>query len=318
MTAPSERVSLLDIKLELTRYLTQDDRAELVGISLPVVRIDEGQLEIDKLMAAHNAFGATVVDGLVMNTLSVGEHAGIQLLGPGDLLVPAGELFPAWLEGIESRTAGSVRLGLLGVELLAAAVRWPRIIQGLYACVGDQLQRLTAQLVICQLPRVDDRVLAMLWLMSESWGQVTPSGVRLPVALTHETLGALVGAARPTVTLALRKLTADGAIVHQDAGWLLLEPPPEPAAATTKVLPPALAAIREPGLWAQTQTQAQAQDLAYAELRETVSRLREEHRSGREQTLEQLNRVRTALVHLSAVRKKIQEDALRRRPPPSS
>jgi hypothetical protein len=320
MMAPNERVSLLDVKLELTRYLTQDDRAELVGISLPVVTIDEGQLEIGTLLATHNAFGATVVDGLVMNALSVGEHAGIQLLGPGDLLVPAGELFPEWLEGIESRTAGSVRLGLLGVELLAAAVRWPRIIQGLYACVGDQLQRLTAQLVICQLPRVDDRVLAMLWLMSESWGQVTPSGVRLPMTLTHETLGALVGAARPTVTLALRKLTADGAIVHQDAGWLLLEPPPEPVATTEKVLPPALATIRGGGLWTESQAhaQAQAQSVAYAELRETVRRLREEHRSGREQTREQLNRVRTARIHLSAIRKKIQEDALRRRPPPSS
>ena len=320
--AANERVSLLELKVELARFLRRDERSELAGISLPVVAIDEGQLELGNLLATHNAFGATVLDGLVMNMLGIGEHAGIQLLGPGDLLIPGDEPFPTWLGGIESRTAGSVRLGLFGVELLTAAVRWPRIIHGLYACIGDQLQRLTAQLVICQLPRVDDRVLAMLWLMSESWGQVTPSGVRLPLALTHETLGALVGAARPTVTLALRKLTEEGAIVHQDAGWLLLEPPPEPAPPTAKVLPPVLAPISERGLWAQTQTQAEAQahdqSLVYAELRETVRQLREQHRFGREQTREQLARVRTARVYMSAIRKRIEEDALKRRVPPSS
>ena len=90
------------------------------------------------------------------------------------------------------------------------------------------MHRLTGQLVICQLPRVDQRVLAIMWLLAESWGQVTPGGVRLPLALTHETLGAMVGARRPTVTLALRKLSQQGAIIHQESGWLLLEPPPEP------------------------------------------------------------------------------------------
>ena len=104
------------------------------------------------------------------------------------------------------------------------------------------MQRLTGQLVICQLPRVDQRVLAILWLLAESWGHVTPGGVRLPLALTHETLGALIGARRPTVTLALRKLSEKGSIVRQDSGWLLLEPPPEPEG-TPKELAPELAGI---------------------------------------------------------------------------
>ena len=78
----------------------------------------------------------------------------------------------------------------------------------------------------------------------------------------------------------------------------------------------------ERGLWAQTQTQAEAQahdqSLVYAELRETVRQLREQHRFGREQTREQLARVRTARVYMSAIRKRIEEDALKRRVPPSS
>src|SRR6516165_5517748 len=82
--AANERVSLLELKVELARFLRRDERSELAGISLPVVAIDEGQLELGNLLATHNAFGATVLDGLVMNMLGIGEHAGIQLLGPGD------------------------------------------------------------------------------------------------------------------------------------------------------------------------------------------------------------------------------------------
>jgi CRP/FNR family transcriptional regulator, cyclic AMP receptor protein len=296
-------------------------------VSLPVVSVDEDRLDLAALLTRHKAFGATVLQGLVMNSLRVGEQVGIQLLGPGDLLVPGSDFLPGWLADFESRTAGPAKLGLLGNDVLAAAHRWPRVVQALYASIGDQMQRLTAQLVICQLPRVDDRVLAMLWLLSESWGQVTPSGVRLPLGLTHETVGALVGAARPTVTLALRKLTEEGAIVHQDTGWLLLKAPPEPSEPGPRILPPEAEAVSaSPGLWARSQTQtlahaqAHAQDrrLAFAELRETVRRLRETHEAEREHTRDRLDRIRSMRVRVSAARKRIQEDALRRRSPPSS
>jgi hypothetical protein len=89
----------------------------------------------------------------------------------------------------------------------------------------QQAERLTTQLVVCQLPRVDQRLLALMWLLAESWGRVTPAGTTLPLKLTHDALGALIGARRPTVTLALRDLSERGAIVRQDQGWLLLEAP---------------------------------------------------------------------------------------------
>ncbi len=79
--------------------------------------------------------------------------------------------------------------------------------------------------MICQLPRVDDRLLAVMWLLAESWGQVTPAGTLLPIGLTHAALGGLVGARRPTVTLALGSLTADGALRREERGWLLLRSP---------------------------------------------------------------------------------------------
>jgi CRP/FNR family transcriptional regulator, cyclic AMP receptor protein len=318
MTVQRERVSLLDARSEVTRHLTPDERDELVSIALPVLRAGPGHLDLEELLNDHNAFGATVVDGLVTGSLSVGEQAGIHLLGPGDVLPSESELWPAWLGNLEFRTAAPVQLALFGAELLIAVHRWPRIMQGLYASIGEQMHRLSAQLVICQLPRVEDRVLAMLWLLAESWGHVTPSGVRLPLALTHETVGGLVGARRPTVTLALRKLTDDGALVPQESGWLLLERPPGPTETSATIAPTQPATPL--GVWATTTAPAPAPDptVAYAELRETVRRLREQHRVVCQETRERLDRVRTARARILAARRQIVQDPLTRRPPPSS
>ena len=304
------------------RQLTADERAELVGVTLPVIVAGPGQLELDELLDTHKAFGATVLDGLVMGSQRVGRQTGIHLLGPGDLLPGVSEIWPEWLGDLEFRAAAPVRLALIGNDLLVAVHRWPRIVQGLYASVGEQLHRLSAQLVICQLPRVEDRVLAILWLLAESWGQVTPGGVRLPLTLTHETLGALVGARRPTVTLALRKLTDEGALVTQESGWLLLEPPALPVEAAATNAP---ASTPEPLLrrWVPAPALAPApapapEVKAYAELRDTVQRLREQHRSARQQSQERLERISTARARLIASRRRMERRPLTPPPPPSS
>ena len=311
------RVPLLDVGLELTQHLTPDERAELARIDLPVVLTEPGPLGLDALLKRHQAFSAIVLDGIVMNSLRIGEQTGIQLLGPGDVLVPPGDLSPSWLANSDFRCATEARLGLFADDLFAGVDRRPRIVQAVCGCMGDQLQRLTAQLVICQIPRVDERVLAMLWLLAESWGVVTPSGVRLPIALTHETLGALVGARRPTITLALSKLVQKDAIVHQDSGWLLLEPPPsltEPA--EPRIMPPALS-TGVAGRWAQAVAQAEDPGVNFAELRDTVRRLREQHQSDRQRTHERLMEMQRARARLMAMRQRLEEDASKRRPRPA-
>lgn len=316
--AATERVPLLDTRIDLTRSLTSDERAEIAAVSLPVVMAEDDGAELYALLAQHDAFGATVLDGLVMNSMRIGEQTGIQLLGPGDLLLPGSDPAPKWISGLEARTAAPARLALFGNELLNAAHRWPRILQSLYTYTGEQLRRITAQLVICQIPRVDDRVHAMLWLLAESWGHVTSSGVRLPLLLTHETLGALVGARRPTVTLALRNLVQRGAIVHQDSGWLLLEPPAPAGSSEAHILPPETAPF-VPSSWADGVEQRQEDPFdAYAELRDTVRRLREQHLIDRQHVRDQLTRVRGARLRVIATRKRIGEDAIRRRSLPSS
>jgi CRP-like cAMP-binding protein len=313
--APIERIALLDAGLELTRHMSEAEHAELGRVSLPVVTVGPGEVDLPSLLSDHAAFGATVLDGIAMNALRIGEQTGIQLLGPGDLLMLSTDALPDWLTEPQLRTVAPVQLALFGRDLLAAVYRWPRVIQGMYAGLADQLARLRAQLVICQLPRVDERVLAMFWLLAQTWGQVTPSGVRLPLTLTHETLGALIGARRPTVTLALRKLTDDGALVHQDSGWLLLERPPEPIEPAPRIFPPEIADMPL-GPWALARTPDGSRN--YAELRQVLHALREQHAADRQASRDQLEEARKSRVRLLAMRKRIEQDALKRRWPPSS
>ena len=82
--------------------------------------------------------------------------------------------------------------------------------------------RLSTHRAIAQLPRVDLRLLAFFAHLAERWGRVAPTGVVIPLHLTHETLGRLIGARRPTVSLALKDLAGDGLLQRrEDGAWLL-------------------------------------------------------------------------------------------------
>ena len=266
--ASTRRVRFLDAKFELTRRLSPDERVELAAVTLPVVEVAAGPLQLKAILNVHKAFAVGVLDGLAVHSIHIGEQSGIQLLGPGDVLIQPNADPPSWVDDVAFRAPAPMSVTLLGDDFLAAARRAPYLIPALYDCLADQMQRLSSQLVICQLPRVEQRVLAMLWLLAETWGHVTPGGVRLPMALTHETLGGLIGARRPTVTLALRKLSEDGSVLRQESGWLLLEVPPEPAGAP-RVLAPELAGISL-SRWAPEPELPADPSVRYAELKDTV------------------------------------------------
>lgn len=62
-----------------------EERAELVGVTLSVVETGPGPLAVAGVLRRNNAFAAALLEGVVVHSLQIGEQAGIQLLGPGDL-----------------------------------------------------------------------------------------------------------------------------------------------------------------------------------------------------------------------------------------
>jgi CRP-like cAMP-binding protein len=110
---------------------------------------------------------------------------------------------------------------MLDDRVLRAGARWPRIAGRLYQAASQQMQRAMLHQAIAQIPRTEDRLLALFWCLAERWGRVRPDGVLLEAPLTHDELGRMVGARRPTVSLGLRALVDEGAIKPQAEGWLL-------------------------------------------------------------------------------------------------
>jgi hypothetical protein len=73
--------------------------------------------------------------------------------------------------------------------------------------------------------RVEEKLLVALWHIADSWGRVTPRGVLLRLPLTHEMLGQIIGAKRPSVWAALKVLQEGELVQRVKDGYLLLGPP---------------------------------------------------------------------------------------------
>jgi CRP/FNR family cyclic AMP-dependent transcriptional regulator len=166
--------------------------------------------------------GLMLLEGLVVRHVALGGRVSAQLLGPGDVLDPwtrAADLLPC---GVRWSAHESATAAVLDGRFATAARRWP----GLSAVVHERLAaaaaRLGTHLAICQLPRVEERVLALLWHLAERFGRVASGGVVLPLRLTHRLVGELAGAQRPTVTLAFAALQEDGRVTRREDGSLLL------------------------------------------------------------------------------------------------
>jgi CRP-like cAMP-binding protein len=188
---------------------------------------------------------------------------------------------------------------------MTAVRREPRVLVGLQAAAAEQLERVVTQLAICQMPRVADRVHAMLWLLADSFGRVGTAGTRVPLSLTHEIIGGLVGARRPTVTLALGELSKRGAVVQQDGGWLLLEPfEPQHTETKHRLEEPKLLDL-EPSEWAVREGPVLEPSIALEALVDTVGRLREEHRVRVQQVTDRLARVRRSRERTSEVLRRV-------------
>jgi hypothetical protein len=167
--------------------------------------------------------GLLLLDGIVARHVQLADRVATQLLGPGDILQPWGsgqDLLPcgvSWSIDIGGSAA------VLDGRFAMAARRWPFLASVVQERLGALTERLATHLAICQLPRVELRVLALLWALAERFGRMTPDGVVLSLHLTHRRIGQLVGAQRPTVSLALSTLVEDGHIVRRDDGTFLLD-----------------------------------------------------------------------------------------------
>jgi CRP/FNR family transcriptional regulator, cyclic AMP receptor protein len=223
--APALRAaSLFDIDPEIAELLDARKRDEgRAHAIVPVAELAAGPWSPLALMgAAARPFGVMVVDGLVLRELVLAGSTATELLGPGDMVSadpPADALLPA--EAVWS-VPDTARVAIFDDRLLPILRTWPGVGRLLLHRAACRDARLFTHRAIAQLPRVDQRLLTFFAHLSERWGRVAPHGVVMPLHLTHETLGRLIGARRPTVSLALKDLASDQLLERRnDGSWLV-------------------------------------------------------------------------------------------------
>lgn len=296
------RVHLLEVDPDLAAFLSLEERQVAERLTAPITTLPPGEFALEELLD-EETFAFAIVDGIIVSRIAVGDHAALRLLGPGDLTTRAGSGGTALLRS-RWQAATEVQVALLDDHLLAATRHFPRLVTGLQTRVAEQLQRVSAQMVICQMPRVEDRVLAMLWLLAESWGRMTASGTVVPVTLTHDTLGELIGAKRSTVTLAVTHLVEDGAVIRNNRGWLLLQRPGSEESVDVLAAAPQLL----PSEWSASETTARDEPLPsidFERTRETLNALREHHRRSAEVFRDCLERTASSRERSRALRELI-------------
>lgn len=226
MSASRPLISIIDLDPELSAGLDEDSLA-LARRHLAAAPINLGSGVLDT--ASPNGdqpaptLGLYLVDGLVARDVELAGRSTTELLGAGDVIRP-------WDDRFELETLpGSItwwvvepaRAVVLDRRFAAVAGRWPQMLDTIVQRTMRRSRSLAIQRAIAQVPRVDARIMVLMWMLADRWGKVSPDGVRLPLTLTHDTIAKLVGARRPSVTTALGTLSRKGLIQRTSDGWLL-------------------------------------------------------------------------------------------------
>jgi CRP/FNR family transcriptional regulator, cyclic AMP receptor protein len=209
-------VRLLDLEPDLASGLSEAERASAARLVVRALHVAPGPWSPPE--ALRDAMGMVVVAGQLTRFGRTFARRDVQLLGPGDVA----ECRVLSESDGEWRALGWAQLAVLDERFVLAARRWPALMTGLAHRLFEAQHEQHTRAAICVMPRVEERILALLCHLAGRWGHVTPEGVTLTLPVTHEVLGALIGARRPTVSLALLALDQQQLLRRrEDRTWLL-------------------------------------------------------------------------------------------------
>jgi len=181
----------------------------------------------DDARFGRDGAGLLVLRGMLVRRVGLEGRLGAELLSDGDLLQPAMHDGEDAVVPFEStwRVMVPLRLAILDLDWLTRMSPYPEVAAELTSRVMLRSRRLATMLAIAQHHRLDDRLRLFFWELADRYGRVSPEGVRIEIPLTHELIGHLVGARRPSVSAALARLEHAGYLRRQRGSWLLLGTP---------------------------------------------------------------------------------------------
>jgi hypothetical protein len=194
-------------------------------LSAPVVALAAGRWWPPPL--GSGPLGYLITDGVLAREVVAGDTVSPELLGQGDVVRPwAAETAPLLPLEVRWNVLADAQVATLDAQLAARLASYPEVGEAVIERLEMRAQRLAAVQAIGRLGRVEARLEALLWHLADRWGRVTREGVVVPLRLSHRLLAELVGARRPTVSVALGDLSAAGKVMRRaDATWLLTGSP---------------------------------------------------------------------------------------------
>jgi CRP/FNR family transcriptional regulator, cyclic AMP receptor protein len=174
--------------------------------------------------------GLLILEGVLLRELSVDRMHALEFIGPGDLIRPwtyQGASAPVTAKATW-QVIEPIRIAVLDRRFALRMAPWPEISASLLDRETERARSAIVELAVRQALRIEDRLLLTLWHLADRWGRVSARGTVLGLTpLTHGVLARLIGAQRPSVTLALGKLRERGLIDRDpDGRWILLGDPP--------------------------------------------------------------------------------------------
>ncbi|MGI8863947.1 MAG: helix-turn-helix domain-containing protein [Solirubrobacteraceae bacterium] len=222
--SPSSYQYLLDLDVDLAEELDLRMRlAARPAVTANTFDVDTGQVRLNESLAiASEGPGVLVLEGVLAVNVRVGGRIATELLGAGDLVEPRQDAFEDLLAcEIDWRALVPVRFAVLDASFSERVRPWPQIMQALLRRTERRTRNLNVQRAITSQPRLEVRLALLLWHLSARWGKVEPGGILLPIPLTHQLLGRLVGAERPSVSHALARLSRAELVTGQGDEWHL-------------------------------------------------------------------------------------------------
>ncbi len=221
---PNSNHYLLDLDVDLAESL--DVRLRLAArpaVTASTFESDAGEVQLgERLAEASPGPGVLMLEGVLAVNVRVGDRIAAELMGPGDLIEP-GELGEEELLAcvMDWRALVPIRFAVLDTGFADRVRPWPQITQALLRRVERRARDLNMLRAIASQPRLEVRLALLLWHLAARWGRVEPGGIRVPLPLTHQLLGHLVGAERPSVSHALARLARSGLVTGHGDEWHL-------------------------------------------------------------------------------------------------
>jgi CRP/FNR family transcriptional regulator, cyclic AMP receptor protein len=222
-----ESVALLEAEPALAAALDRQERRQAERtVRAPALRLETGRWRPPRREAA--AIGYLLYEGMLLRRVLVEGGSSVELLGPGDCLLPWQEEGTSFARA-EWQALEASRLAVVDLRQGSTLSRWPAISAAILDRAVARSRALAVQAAIMSMVGTEARLHTLLWALAERWGRAAPGGVELEVRVPQSVLAEMVGARRQTVNTALSELRRRGALTMPAPGhWLLLDRPPGP------------------------------------------------------------------------------------------